>query len=69
MCVNLLWDQEVVAFTHTLGFQDSSLYQELGDQFSCCIQELKGNTNGSTCGCCESKKEVILGLGAIMWSW
>ena len=41
VCVNLLWDQEVVAFTHTYGFQDSRLCQELGDRFSCCNKSLK----------------------------
>ena len=26
---------------------------------------LKKNISGSTCGCCESKKDVVHGLGAV----
>ena len=32
-------------------------------------KELKENTSDSTYGCCESKKEVIRGLGAVTCSW
>ena len=32
-------------------------------------KELKENTSGSTCDCCESKKEVVRELGAVTWSW
>ena len=41
VCENLLWDQEVFAFTHTSGFQDSRLCQELGGRFSCYNKSLK----------------------------
>ena len=36
----------MVAFTHTEGFQDSRLCQELDNRFSCCIQELKDTQAG-----------------------
>ena len=37
--------------------------------FSYCFNNLRKNTSGSTCGCCGLKKEVVCGLGAVMWSW
>ena len=46
VCVNLLRDQKMFAFTHTQGFQDSRLCQELDDRFSCCIQKLKDTQAG-----------------------
>ena len=67
VCVNLLWDQEVVAFTHTLGFQDSRLCRELSDQFSCYIKELKETQAGVLVLAEESKKKGVCGLGACTW--
>ena len=49
-----------------VGYQDQDWCQELGYRFSCYIKSLKKNTSGNTCGCCESKKEVVHGLGAVM---
>ena len=49
-----------------VGYQDQDWCQKFGDRFSCCIKSLKKNTSGNTCGCCESKKEVVRGVGAVM---
>ena len=41
VCVNLLWDLEVFAFTYTYGFQSQDWCRELGDQFNCRFKSLK----------------------------
>ena len=68
VCESLVRSRGVCLHTH-LGYQDQNWCQELGDHFNCCIKSLKKNTSRSTCGCCESKKEVVRGLGAVTWSW
>ena len=53
-------------FLHTyLGFLISRLMSRAWWSLQLLYKELKENTSGSTCGCCESKKEVVHRLGAV----
>ena len=55
---------------HTyLGFSISRLMSRAWWSLQLLHKELKENTSGSTCGCCESKKEVVRGPGVVTWSW
>ena len=57
-------------FLHTyLGFPISRLMLRAWWSLQLLHKGLKENTSGSTCGCCESKKEVVCGLEAVTWSW
>ena len=46
MCVNILSDLEVFAFTHTQGFQNSRLCQEFGDHSVGAFKKLKDTQAG-----------------------
>ena len=53
-------------FVHTyLGFLISRSMSRTWWSLQLLHKELKENTSGSTCGCCEFKKEVVHGLGAV----
>ena len=55
---------------HTyLGFPISRLMSRAWWSFQLLHKKLKENTSGSTCGCCESQKEVVRGLGVVTWLW
>ena len=55
---------------HTyLGFPISRLMLRAWWLLQLLHKELKKNTSRSTCGRCESKKELVRGLGAVTWSW
>ena len=68
VCESLVRSRGVCLHTY-LGLSRSRLMSRASNRFSCCIKSLKRNTSRSTCGCCDSKKEVVRGLGAVTWSW
>ena len=58
-----------VCFHTYLGLSRSRLISRTWWSLQLLHKELKENTSGSTCDCCESKKEVVRGLRAIIRSW
>ena len=65
---SLVRSRGVCLYTY-LELSRSRLMPRAWWSFQLLHKELKENTSGSTCGCCESKKEVIRGLRAVTWSW
>ena len=55
---------------HTyLGLSRLRLMLRAWWSFQLLHKELKEKHKWCTCGCCESKKEIVHGLGAVTWSW
>ena len=67
VCESLLRSRGVCLHTH-LGLSRSRLMSRVWWLLQFLHKELKEKHKGSTCGCCESKKKVFLGLGAVTWS-
>ena len=63
MCESLVRFRGVCLHTY-LGLSRSRLMSRAWWSFQLLHKDLKENTSESTCGCCESKKEVVCGLGA-----
>ena len=64
VCESLMRSRGVCLHTY-LGLSRSKLMLRTWWSFQLIHKELKENTSGSTCGCCESKKEVVRGLGTV----
>ena len=65
---SLVRSRGVCLYTY-LGFLISRLMLRAWCLFQLLHKEFKENTSGSTCGCCESKKEVVRELEAVTWLW
>ena len=68
MCESLVKSRGVCLHTY-LGLSRSRLTSRAWWSLQLLHKELKENTSGSTCGCCESKTEIICGLKAVTWLW
>ena len=68
VCESLVRSRDICLHTY-LSLSRLRLMSRTWWSFQLLHKELKENTSRSTCGCCESKKEVIHGLGAVTWSW
>ena len=68
VCESLVRSRGVCLHTY-LGFPISRLMLRAWWSFQLLHKGFKENTSRSTCGCCESKKEVVHGLVTIMGSW
>ena len=68
VCKSLVRSRGVCLYTY-LGFLISRLMLRAWCLFQLLHKEFKENTSGSTCGCCESKKEVVRELEAVTWLW